>query len=142
MVRTAGHVIGSSVLGSIEFGVSVLDVSLVVVLGHDNCGAVTATVSALETTRVPSGFVRDVVERVTPSVLAARQRQHPRVPSLKDIEAEHVTQTVTLIGERSPAVAAAVPSAGARCGAPRTGWPTAGWTSSLAGLSIEGSATG
>lgn len=83
MVRTAGHVIDSSVLGSIEFGVSVLDVSLVVVLGHDNCGAVAATVSALETARVPSGFVRDVVERVTPSVIAARQRQHPQVSSWK-----------------------------------------------------------
>src|SRR6478752_2791844 len=38
VVRTAGHVLGPEVLGSIEYGVSVLGAPLVVVLGHDSCG--------------------------------------------------------------------------------------------------------
>ncbi|MEU8969211.1 carbonic anhydrase [Streptomyces monashensis] len=46
VVRTAGHAAGPEVLGSIEYGVSVLDCPLVVVLGHDACGAVTATRAA------------------------------------------------------------------------------------------------
>ena len=43
VVRTAGHVIDSAVLGSIEYAVTVLNVPLIVVLGHDSCGAVKAT---------------------------------------------------------------------------------------------------
>ena len=43
VVRTAGHVVDSAVLGSIEYAVTVLDVPLIVVLGHDSCGAVKAT---------------------------------------------------------------------------------------------------
>ena len=43
VVRTAGHVIDSAVLGSVEYAVTVLNVPLIVVLGHDSCGAVKAT---------------------------------------------------------------------------------------------------
>ncbi|MFE1951969.1 MULTISPECIES: carbonic anhydrase [Streptomyces] len=105
VVRTAGHVAGTEVLGSIEFGVSVLSAPLVVVLGHDSCGAVGAACSALETGKTPGGFVRDVVERVTPSVLAARAagREKP-----DEILAEHIEHTVDLLLERSRALAEAV----------------------------------
>ena len=40
VIRTAGNVVGSFELGSLEFAVSVLKVPLIVVLGHDYCGAV------------------------------------------------------------------------------------------------------
>jgi carbonic anhydrase len=59
VVRTAGHVLDDAVLGSLEYSVSVLNVPLIVVLGHDNCGAVTATKAAVETgvmPRVSSGI--------------------------------------------------------------------------------------
>jgi carbonic anhydrase len=42
VVRTARHVMGPEVLGSIEYGVGVLGCPLVVVLGHGSCGAVAA----------------------------------------------------------------------------------------------------
>ncbi|MGW1813749.1 carbonic anhydrase [Streptomyces sp. NPDC002125] len=105
VVRTAGHVTGTEVLGSIEFGVSVLNAPLVVVLGHDSCGAVGAASSALESGQTPGGFVRDIVERVTPSVLAARAagREKP-----EEILAEHIEQTVDLLLERSRVLADAV----------------------------------
>jgi carbonic anhydrase len=73
VVRTAGQVIDSAVLGSIEFGVTVLNVPLIVVLGHDSCGAVGATLKALDEGAVPGGYIRDVVERVTPSILMGRR---------------------------------------------------------------------
>ncbi len=73
VVRTAGHVIDSAVLGSIEYAVTVLNVPLIVVLGHDSCGAVKATLAALDDGEVPGGYVRDVVERVTPSILLGRR---------------------------------------------------------------------
>ena len=42
VVRTAGHTAGPEVLGSVEYAVTVLGTPLVVVLGHDSCGAVQA----------------------------------------------------------------------------------------------------
>ena len=98
VVRTAGHVIDPGVLGSIEFGVAVLDIPLVVILGHDSCGAVSATVNAVRDGVLPGGYIRDIVERVTPSVLAARQAG---MSSPDEIEAEHVRHTLRLLTERS-----------------------------------------
>ena len=98
VVRTAGHVIGTEVLGSVEYGVDVLDCPLVVVLGHDACGAVAATCAALDDGMVPAGYIRDVVERVTPSVLMARAAGRVRAD---EILAEHVGHTVDLLLDRS-----------------------------------------
>ncbi|MET9905142.1 carbonic anhydrase [Streptomyces sp. NPDC006446] len=105
VVRTAGHVAGPEILGSIEFGVSVLNAPLVVVLGHDSCGAVAAACSALENGQTPGGFVRDIVERVTPSVLAARAAGRD---TAEEILAEHIEHTMDLLLERSRVLTDAV----------------------------------
>jgi len=99
VARTAGHVVDVSVLGSIEFGIAELGIPLVVVLGHDSCGAVGATMAAARSGVMPPGFLRDIVERVTPSLVAARRR-HPD-PTVDDVEHEHIGQTVDLLAERS-----------------------------------------
>lgn len=102
VVRTAGHVIDSAVLGSIEYAVTVLNVPLIVVLGHDSCGAVKATLSALDEGVVPGGFVRDIVERVTPSILQGR---HAGLTRVDEFETRHVNDTVTQLRVRSSAIA-------------------------------------
>ncbi|MEV6067504.1 carbonic anhydrase [Nocardia sp. NPDC052001] len=98
VVRTAGHVIDSSVLGSIEYGVHVLNVPLIVVLGHDSCGAVRATIDALDNGDVPGGFIRSVVERVTPSILIGRREG---LEEVDDLEARHVVETARVLMQRS-----------------------------------------
>lgn len=107
VVRTAGHVIDSAVLGSIEYAVSVLSVPLIVVLGHDSCGAVKATLSAIDDGAVPGGYIRDVVERVTPSILMGRRDGLTRID---EFEARHVTETVAQLADRSTAISEAVES--------------------------------
>ena len=102
VVRTAGHVMDSAVLGSLEYAVTILNVPLIVVLGHDSCGAVKATLAALDEGQVPSGFVRDVVERVTPSILLGRRDGLTRVD---EFEARHVTETAAQLMSRSSAIA-------------------------------------
>jgi carbonic anhydrase len=102
VVRTAGHVIDSAVLGSIEYAVTVLDVPLVVVLGHDSCGAVQATLEALDGGTVPGGFVRDVIERVTPSIMLGRRDGLTRVD---EFETRHVIETGSQLLARSTAIA-------------------------------------
>ncbi|MGW4241096.1 carbonic anhydrase [Nocardia sp. NPDC004722] len=98
VVRTAGHVIDSSVLGSIEYGVQVLSVPLIVVLGHDSCGAVRATIDALDHGNVPGGFIRSVVEKVTPSILIGRREG---LSEVDELEARHVEETARLLMQRS-----------------------------------------
>jgi carbonic anhydrase len=110
VVRTAGHVVDSAVLGSIEFGVELLDIPLVVVLGHDGCGAVVATLRAHETGEMPGGFVRDIVERVSPSVLSGRQSGQVSLDAVID---EHTRHTAELLVERSATIAKRV--ADGRC---------------------------
>jgi carbonic anhydrase len=102
VVRTAGHVIDSAVLGSIEYAVTVLDVPLIVVLGHDSCGAVKATLSAIDDGVVPGGYVRDIVERITQSVLQGR---HAGLTRVDEFETRHVNDTVTQLRIRSVSIA-------------------------------------
>ena len=46
VIRTAGHVLSKEVLGSIEYAVKKLNVNLVMVLGHDDCGAIKAALNS------------------------------------------------------------------------------------------------
>ncbi|CAM2881887.1 carbonic anhydrase [Skermania piniformis] len=101
VVRTAGHVVDSSVLGSIEYAVGILDTPLIVVLGHDGCGAVRATLDALDDGDVPGGFVRSIVERVMPSVLMGRSEG---LQTVDELEARHVIETARLLVQRSQVI--------------------------------------
>jgi carbonic anhydrase len=68
VVRVAGPVLDDAVLGSLEFAVGELKVRLILVLGHERCGAVTATVAALQQgTEVP-GHINSLVDAIRPAV--------------------------------------------------------------------------
>ncbi|BCJ78038.1 carbonic anhydrase 2 [Catellatospora sp. IY07-71] len=68
VVRSGAHVLDRSVVGSVEFAVSELHASLVMVLGHERCGAVAATVDALRTGSRPDGFMGYLVDQIAPAV--------------------------------------------------------------------------
>lgn len=105
VVRTAGQVIDDAVLGSLEFSVSVLNVPLIVVLGHDRCGAVSATMDSLDSGVMPVGFLRELVERITPSVLTSRRNG---VTDLNATVVEHIKQTSKRMVDSSRVIADAV----------------------------------
>ncbi len=107
VVRTAGQVIDDAVLGSLEYSVSELRVPLIVILGHDSCGAVTATKAAVETGTMPPGFIRDLVERITPSVLTSKRNGHDDV---NDMVVEHVKQTSQRLVDSSRIISSAIDS--------------------------------
>ena len=133
VVRTAGEVLDNGVLGSVEYGVAVLGIPLVVVLGHDGCGAVQATLDAFRTGEMPGGYIRTVVELVTPSVIAA---QRAGLTEVDDVVAEHTRRTAALLLERSGAVAAAV--AEGRCAVVAVGYALADGEARV--LSVHGDA--
>jgi carbonic anhydrase len=69
VVRVAGNIVAPSVVGSIEFAVSQYGTRLVVVMGHTRCGAIGATVQALETGAGPeSKNIRDITDRIAPHI--------------------------------------------------------------------------
>ncbi|MFD0593780.1 carbonic anhydrase [Catellatospora coxensis] len=71
VVRSGAHVLDRSVVGSVEFAVAELHASLVMVLGHERCGAVAATVDALRTGSRPDGFMGYLVDQIAPAVTEA-----------------------------------------------------------------------
>jgi carbonic anhydrase len=72
VVRTAAHVLDAAAMGSIEFGVEVLRTPLVVVLGHQRCGAVGAAITNIDAGTAAPGSIQALVEGIRPAVAAAR----------------------------------------------------------------------
>src|SRR5438093_4353999 len=72
VVRVAGPVLDEAVLGSLEFAVAELGLGLILVLGHERCGAVAATIAALERGADAPGRIADLVAAITPAVKRVR----------------------------------------------------------------------
>ena len=85
---------------------------------------------------LPPGFVRDIVERVTPSVLAAQRAGHT---STEEVEAEHVRQTVRLLVDRSALLSE---RRGPRRRSPSSGWSTRWTTAGSASSRCSATSTG
>ncbi|QTA29966.1 carbonic anhydrase [Streptomyces sp. CA-256286] len=68
-VRSAGEVLDEAVLGSIAYGVLELGIPLVVVLGHQACGAVAAAVHAEETGEHLPAHIQYVADQIKPAIV-------------------------------------------------------------------------
>ena len=69
VVRIAGNIVAPSVVGSIEFAASQFGSRLVVVMGHTRCGAIAATLNAIETGLGPeSKNIRSITDRIAPHI--------------------------------------------------------------------------
>ncbi|WP_142120665.1 carbonic anhydrase [Rarobacter faecitabidus] len=110
VVRTAGHVLDTTVIGSIEYGVDLLGASLIVVLAHDHCGAIAAAHHTLTTGENAKGFVRAVVDRVLPSIVTTGGDGHDPKFAIDPVELgrEHVKHTVDMLYGYSATIAKAV----------------------------------
>jgi carbonic anhydrase len=77
IVRNAGNTVDTVALGSIEYAVAELGVPLIVVMGHQRCGAVAAAVEVVEKDTVFPGSIGQMIEPIVPAVLRARTRLGP-----------------------------------------------------------------
>jgi carbonic anhydrase len=69
VIRVAGNIVAASQVGSIEFAAARFGTKLVVVIGHSQCGAITAAMEELTgTASSQSRNLRFIVDRVRPSV--------------------------------------------------------------------------
>ncbi len=69
VIRTAGNVVDSIAIGSIEYAVEHLHTPLIVVMGHESCGAVKA---AIEHKGKPEGNIGEIIKKILPAVKQAK----------------------------------------------------------------------
>ncbi|MBA2466399.1 MAG: carbonic anhydrase [Sphingomonas sp.] len=72
IVRNAGNTVDTAAMGSIEYAVAELKVPLVVVMGHERCGAVAAALSVVQNNTAYPGSIGRMIESIVPAVLQAR----------------------------------------------------------------------
>ena len=118
VVRNAGQIISDSVVASLEYAVAILKVPLIIVLGHDNCGAVNGAISMLgpDATELPP-HIGNLVARITPAIRrvagAAGQFSPDGTLNPADVDAsavgrEHLRATIAEMLESSELIGAAI----------------------------------
>jgi carbonic anhydrase len=107
VVRNAGQVISDSVVGSLEYAVAVLQVPLILVLGHDECGAVKAAIDQAGADAPPlPPHILNLIAPIAPAV--ARAERIDGTPDALDVGREHLRDTVAELLERSELISDAV----------------------------------
>jgi carbonic anhydrase len=97
VIRVAGNIVAPSQVGSVEFAAARYETRLVVVLGHSQCGAVTATLEELQRPgETQSRNLRAIVDRVRPSVqgLLATDLRHNREALLQQAVRANIRASV------------------------------------------------
>ncbi len=118
-VRVAGNVIGSKSLGSIEYGVGVAGVKLVLVLGHTRCGAVTSSVQMLSENQnveqvTGCQHLHAIVDEIAPCLNSADFRHFKEMDAaekesfIDEVARRNVRRTVREIIDRSAIIGQAV----------------------------------
>ena len=102
IVRNAGNTVDTVALGSIEYAIAVLGVPLVVVLGHERCGAVEAALSVVEKNTIFPGSLNQMIEPILPAALMARSSGAKGDALLDAAVRENVRRVVTRIRNSEP----------------------------------------
>lgn len=106
-VRAAGEVLDDAVVGSVEYAIAHLGVRLVVVLGHEKCGAVMAAIDMVRGEADVSGSIATLVRSIEATVLSTPADPDPRA-YLAACVANQARRVAAQLPERSPVLAAAV----------------------------------
>jgi carbonic anhydrase len=118
VIRNAGQVISESVIGSLEYAVAVLHVPLIVVLGHDSCGAVLAAIDSqtAEATALPA-HIANLISRIVPAVrrvagsdgaFNAQGTIDSSLVDSRDVGREHLRDTIAELLEESELISDAI----------------------------------
>lgn len=112
VVRNAGQVVSDSVVGSLEYAVEVLNVRLIVVLGHDACGAVRAAIdsTAIDAPPLPANIWR-LIAPIVPAVkrvIAAHPGVTPATVDAEEVGREHLQDTIAQLLHASELISDAI----------------------------------
>ncbi|MDA9422755.1 MULTISPECIES: carbonic anhydrase [Bradyrhizobium] len=103
--RVAGNFAGDETVASMEYTVAVLGTPLILVLGHDNCGAVDATIKSLKDGKPLPGHIPSLVSAITPAVKTAAQQSGN---ALDNAIRQNVIDNVAKLKSAAPILNAAV----------------------------------
>ena len=81
VIRVAGNIVAPSQVGSVEFAAATTQAQLVIVMGHTECGAIKATLDAIEGKKsVPTENIQSIVGRIRPHIegLILRKTRSPK----------------------------------------------------------------
>jgi len=106
VVRVAGNFVNPDGLASMEYAVKILGAPLLMVLGHTNCGAVSAAVKVVKEHAELPGHLPDLVKSIEPAVIAAHGK-HPSDLVAATIE-ENVRLNVKRLIDDTPIIADAL----------------------------------
>jgi carbonic anhydrase len=106
-VRNAGNIADDIAIGSMEYAVEHFATPLIVVLGHQRCGAVMATISSVASGTMPRPHIASVVTAIRPAVEASKGMPGDAV---ENAIATHVRRTVAALKASGPVLADAVAS--------------------------------
>ncbi|TCC25206.1 carbonic anhydrase [Kribbella speibonae] len=101
VVRSAGGALDQSVIGSLEFGVAELHTPLLLVLGHQRCGALDATIKALDKPTAHPGKLGYLVDTLAPAVRQISGKPGDRLTNAVHANVTHVLAEL----RRSPVIA-------------------------------------
>lgn len=107
VIRVAGNVCGIDQCASIEYGLLHVNTPVLVVLGHTQCGAVTAAAHILQGNKLSlEGSIPDLVDKIKPAVEdAARKKPHIKGDEIiPDAIEENVYRSIYDLFVQSPAV--------------------------------------
>lgn len=110
VVRNAGQVVSESVIGSLEYGVEVLGIPLIVVLAHDECGAVAAAIAS-QSANPPSipPAIRSLIRPITSAVRRVQATLAPGVTAEASLVGrEHLRDTVAELVSSSEIISDAI----------------------------------
>lgn len=105
VVRTAGQVVDEVVLGSIEYAVEHLEVRLILVLGHEDCGAVKAAINCAPA----HSHIDSLVQSIAPAIEIAKNRTGEM---LSNAIKAHIDFTIEKLQATSPIIKKAIRSKG------------------------------
>jgi carbonic anhydrase len=103
--RVAGNFANTDTIASLEYAVAVLGVPLILVLGHDSCGAVDATIKSLKDDKPLPGHMPSLVDGIAPSVKAVSQQGGD---TLGKAIRQNVIDNVAKLGAATPILNSAV----------------------------------
>jgi len=101
VIRVAGNTLDPESLGSIEYGVDHLGIPLVLVLGHERCGAVTAAIDVVEKGTELPGSLNAIVDPIVPAVLKAKRQPGNLIDNAVR---QNVLDVVTRLGTSEAAI--------------------------------------
>jgi carbonic anhydrase len=103
--RVAGNFANDDTIASMEYAVAVLGVPLIFVLGHDNCGAVDATIKSLRDDKALPGHMPSLVAAIAPAVKAVSQQAGD---TLGKAIRQNVIDNIARLASATPILSAAV----------------------------------